>query len=691
MRPIWRWCGLERRNGLRCAARRARVWAPFLAGLSLLAAATSMAASVDGVDRTDSADEETDAGVSTAPAKGADTMPVPARTAPGPLAAPDAADVKPPPAAERAATDAPQGERGRPVAWRLRVEAPGDLAKLLRSYLDLARFQEEAARDDTLTIRRSELRRLVVSAPEQAKALLAGAGYFNPKITTRVVDDKPGEPVLVTLAVEPGPQTRVKQVQFVFEGDLDARVSANDPLAQALVDRLESEWALPEGAVFQQAAWASAKNAALARIRADGYPTATWSGTSVTVDAETHTATLYLVADSGPGFTFGDIRIEGLVRHPPSAIVNLAPFDKGSAYSEKRLLDWQERIQKLNLFDDVFVATDLDPKQASAATVVVQVHEMPLQQATTGVGVSTDSGPRVSLEHLHRNLFAIDWQAKTKLQLGRQESLGSVDFTSHPWPRRRRGLISAQASRALDEEDSVTSAQQLRVGLLHEGERLERTDYVELQRAKVESEERALLSRATALSVTSQWIYRDVDSQTQPTRGTISLGQLSVGRSYAALAEAGYFTRAYARVTGYLPLPSEWRAIARAELGQVFARDAVSIPDPLLFRAGGDDSVRGYAYRSLGVEKGGAIVGGRSIATGSIEVAHPLTKRLPNLLGALFVDAGDAAERFGNLKAHVGYGFGARYLSPVGPLRLDFAYGTQTARWRMHFSVGITL
>jgi translocation and assembly module TamA len=575
-----------------------------------------------------------------------------------------------------------------------RVAVPAEhrnLGKLLRSYLDLARFQEEAARDATLAIRRSELRRLVVSAPEQAKALLAGEGYFNPKIVTRVGEEQPDEPVLVSIKVDPGPLTRVGDVQFVFEGALDARLSANDPLAQSLQDRLEGDWALPKGEVFRQATWASAKNAALARIRAEGYPTASWSGTSVTVDAETHTATMYLVVDSGPGFVFGDIRIEGLVQHPPSTIINLAPFTKGSAYSEKRLLDWQERIQKLNLFDSVFVATELDPKQADAAPVVVQVHEMPLQNATAGIGISTDSGPRVSVEHLHRNAFAQDWQAKSKVQLGRHESLASLDLTSHPWPGRRRGLISGQVSRSLDEEDSVLTSQQARVGLLNEGERLERTDYIELQRAKVVSEERVLLSQATALSVTSQWIYRNVDSQTQPTRGTTSLGQLTVGRSYSTLSESGFFSRAYAKVTGYMPLPGEWRVIARAEAGQVFAREAVSIPDPLLFRAGGDESVRGYPFRSLGVEKDGAIVGGRSIATGSLELAHPLTKRLPSLLGALFVDVGDAAENFGNMNANVGYGFGLRFLSPVGPLRLDAAYGNEVKRWRMHFSVGVTL
>jgi translocation and assembly module TamA len=126
-------------------------------------------------------------------------------------------------------------------------------------------------------------------------------------------------------------------------------------------------------------------------------------------------------------------------------------------------------------------------------------------------------------------------------------------------------------------------------------------------------------------------------------------------------------------------------------LGQVFARDDVSIPDTQLFRAGGDDSVRGYPYRSIGIDKDGVVTGGRSIATGSFEMAHPFVKSAPNVLGALFVDAGDAADRFGKLKPKVGYGAGVRWLSPVGPLRLDAAYGVGLKRWRVHFTVGVIL
>lgn len=619
------------------------------------------------------------------------TTPAPAAALPGPSAssAQPAPAVSPVPPA-----DAARAARGKPVVWQLQIDAPAPLDKLLRTYLDLARFQEESNQDQSLGIRRSELRRLVVSAPEQARGLLEAEGYFNAQIITRVSEDQPDQPdkpVVVSLQVAPGPQTVISKVQFVFEGELDARLFNSDPLAQALLDKLERGWGLPQGQVFRQADWSAAKNAALARMRADGYPTASWSGTSVTVDAQTQTAKLFLVADSGPGFAFGDIHVEGLNRQPASAIVNVAPFHKGESYSEKKLLDWQERIQKLNMFDTVFVTTDLDPTQAAATPVVVQVHEQPLQIASAGIGISSNTGPRVSGEHLHRNIFGLDWQSKTKVQLGRNESTGQLDLTSHPWPGNRRGLISLQGSYLVDSEETVTTSQYLRVGQLREGERLERTDYLEFQRAEVRSAERVVVSNASAVSGTAQWVYRDVDSQILPTKGYTALGQLTGGRTYSALDDEGYFGRTYARVTWYRPLWAHWYATARGEIGQVYARDQVSVPDTLLFRAGGDDSVRGYAYRSLGVTREGVVVGGRAMSTGSIELAHPLSTKMPSLWGALFLDAGDAADRFGDLQPKIGYGVGVRWRSPVGPLRLDLAYGNEVQRWRVHFSVGISL
>ncbi|HIV72893.1 MAG TPA: BamA/TamA family outer membrane protein, partial [Candidatus Aquabacterium excrementipullorum] len=459
----------------------------------------------------------------------------------------------------------------------------------------------------------------------------------------------------------------------------------------SLVRRLNRQWALSAGKPFLQSAWSTAKNATLATLRAEGYAAAVWSGTAATVDAEAQTAKLFVVADSGPRFFYGPLQIEGLKRQPESAIRNTAGFREGEPYSEAELLDFQERLQKLNLFDSVFVSLDDDPAQAKDAPVTVKVRELPLQQATFGIGISSDTGPRISVEHLHRLLWGHAWQAKSKVQLGRDESIVQTDLTSHPNEGRKRWLLSLQGSRQLDTDDARTLSYRARFGQSDEGDRLERLTYAEFVRAKVTSSDGVDVSDASALSANQQLTWRDVDSQILPTRGFTANVQGAVGRTFSTMEEAGWFSRAYGRLTWYRPLPSSWYATVRAEGGRVFAADDVSVPDTLLFRAGGDESVRGYGYRTLGVQKDGVTVGARTMVTSSLELAHPLLQRFPSLWGAVFVDAGDAADHWSDLDMKLGYGAGVRWRSPVGPLRLDLAYGREVREYRIHFSVGITL
>jgi translocation and assembly module TamA len=101
--------------------------------------------------------------------------------------------------------------------------------------------------------------------------------------------------------------------------------------------------------------------------------------------------------------------------------------------------------------------------------------------------------------------------------------------------------------------------------------------------------------------------------------------------------------------------------------------------------------VRGYAYRSLGELQDGVTLGGRTMFTGSLELGHPMLEKIPSLWWAVFADVGDAARTWATLQPKWGYGAGLRWRSPVGPLRLDAAYGESVHEYRVHFSVGITL
>ena len=165
---------------------------------------------------------------------------------------------------------------------------------------------------------------------------------------------------------------------------------------------------------------------------------------------------------------------------------------------------------------------------------------------------------------------------------------------------------------------------------------------------------------------------------------------MAAGQAHSPGGVGGPFSRLYSRVTGYLPIGGSWYGQARLEGGQIVKNGAVTVPDALGFRAGGDDSVRGYGHRTLApVGANGGTVSGQSLLTGSLELARPILASQPALWGAVFIDAGRAVAHWTDYKPALGYGVGLRYRSPIGPLKIDLAYGEDLKKLRLHFTVGI--
>jgi translocation and assembly module TamA len=117
-----------------------------------------------------------------------------------------------------------------------------------------------------------------------------------------------------------------------------------------------------------------------------------------------------------------------------------------------------------------------------------------------------------------------------------------------------------------------------------------------------------------------------------------------------------------------------------------------AIPFTQLFLAGGDNSVRGYEWQSIGVTRDGEITAesGRYLATGSVEWQRPIVVNglLTDWESAVFVDTGAVANEPNALDFKVGVGVGARWKSPIGPLQADLAYGVAVQKLRLHLSVG---
>lgn len=590
------------------------------------------------------------------------------------------------------------GDAPPPPQVQVTIAAPEAQRRLLETYLDLARLADVAPGE---ALSESELRRLEAATPAQVRSLLATQGYMDPEVKVEREDSAPGALPRVRIDVTPGAKSRIERADLDLQGPLAEAAARGDPDAIATVAAWRAAWRLPAGAEFSDAAWRDAKTAALAGLWAAGYANASWSGTSAQVDADRALVRTVVAADSGPLYRTGALVIEGLGRHDERSVRNLAQFREGTPATEALLLDYQERLQRAGLFERVAVTLGSDPAQAAAAPVTVRLAELPLQQATAGIGISANNGPRVSLEHVHRRAFGQRAIMRNKLEVGRVRQAWEGELSSHTLPGLYRNLVGGAAERLESDTDRVTSLR-VRLGRAYDSQRIERLAFVEVERALVRPfatslQAAALNTDTSAATLNFHGNWRDVDNLILPTTGQSLALQSGVGRvfssggSSSALADlgSGGFARLHARLQAWRPLGGNFYGQARLELGQVFAPDGVNVPESQRFRAGGDDSVRGYGYRTLTPNIAGVDVGGRVIATASIELARPVSARLANVWWAVFVDAGRAAERWGDWKPAWGGGAGVRWRSPVGPLRADLAYGEELKQWRLHLSVGI--
>jgi translocation and assembly module TamA len=176
--------------------------------------------------------------------------------------------------------------------------------------------------------------------------------------------------------------------------------------------------------------------------------------------------------------------------------------------------------------------------------------------------------------------------------------------------------------------------------------------------------------------------FRRTDALISPRQGYVLSGE--IGGAPNALASQ-QFVRGIASASLFFPLSRNGDLLLRGQAGAVRSQARQGIPSTFLFRTGGDQTVRGYAFDSIGVEQAGAVVGGRRLLVGSVEYTHWIGD---NWGVASFFDAGNAWDSGVRTNVATGYGLGARFRTPIGPIRADLAYGALHSDWRLHFSVG---
>ena len=560
------------------------------------------------------------------------------------------------------------------ASYLVKFEGPPLLCALAEQHSELARFQSQ---DDVSS---NELSRLISEAPAQLGKLFATEGYFNSVIRVERTASGVGLVPQLRVIIESGPQTQIAAVELTAAGAITQVV---DDASGNRIERVDQQWGLSKGAPFRQNSWNDAKNTLLTSLWVDRYPAARIVNSQATIDADANLARLKVDYDSGPLFLYGETRVNGLVKMPRSVVDNLSGLQAGQPYVQKQMLDFQDRLLGSGLFDSATVQIEPDPALADAVPVQIQLRERAMQTLILGLGYSTLSGPRATVEHSLLRVFDFDWQVKTTAKLARDDRSFSTEFLSYPLPNFYRNLFAASLSR-LDAGGMVIIQEQMRAGRRYDADRITRLYYL----AAIRDTTNTLKPLSgSALLFNYEWRYLSVDSPLFPTRGFAVTAQGGGGARFGEVNSGQPFLRATGRFNLYQPLGGLWLSQLRVEVGQVITNKPEGIPQTLLFRAGGIDSVRGYGRQSLGVTGPGYAAGGRFLMTGSAEIAREV---FPTWYGAVFVDVGDASRQLSDWSAKLGYGVGVRWRSPVGPVKADVSYGQQVKKFRLDVSVGVT-
>ncbi len=516
-------------------------------------------------------------------------------------------------------------------------------------------------------------------------AILRSKGYFNGKALVQVAPDRKR----VSVDVRAGPRTTVNQMSLEISGP------AKDN--KQVLEFALSRWQLPEGSFFDTTVWQSSKRNLIEALHQQGYLRAKVESSKARVDPDLTAASVSVTVHSGERLQFGDLDVTGLERYDLLTVADLRPFTEGDPYTLDVLLLYQARLRSSGYFKDVLVLPRLDLVEQDPSLVQVPIRveltERESKRAAVGIGYSTDEGPRGQLGLEHRDLFNRNWQLESALVVSAKRQRAFANIRT---PYDRDNYFNGFGGRVEREdiEGLVSTSSNTYIG---RGRRIGSIEtflslqfQTEEQRISPGSDAEGRTFSQKALVLGYSWNLRRLDSTIDPRSGYTISTQISGAREDWLSDQS--FIRLYTRAIRFQPLPADsafrnGTLVLLGEVGLVSAESRDGIPSENLFRTGGAQTIRGYAYRSLGAIDAGATVGGRYALLGSVEYQH----RMSDLYSlATFFDYGNAVDSRKDYVPFAGYGIGARFRTPVGPVNLDLAYGHQARRLRLHFSVGYT-
>jgi translocation and assembly module TamA len=522
---------------------------------------------------------------------------------------------------------------------------------------------------DADAIGRAYQRRARATALEAAEAL----GYYNATIELTRVEE--GEDSVLRIAVEPGPRVRIAAVDVTLSGEAE-----QDPAFRELLDVLP----LRVGAPLNHAEYESAKRALQNLALRRGYFDAEYSASRVEVDAVDNSARVTLAFDSGRRYAFGEVSFSP-TPFRDELLRRLVPFKSGEPYHADAVADFNRALLDSRYFREVRVRPLPEQAEAGRVPVDVTLREQERNRIGIGVGYSTDVGPRLRLTWAMPWRNAMGHSLSTSLELSelRQQITGQYQI---PLSNPIRDFLEFQTGYQ-NEEFEDTDTERYTVSVQRQqtfDDGWQRSVFLRLDREQFEQADQvgdttlvlpglSFTRTRSSGGVDPVWGDRLLFSTeaTDPLLGSdVRLGRVRLGARFLR------------------GISERHRFFFRIDTGGVWTREFEEVPPSLRFFAGGDQSVRGFAYNSLSPEAdNGELIGGRYLITGSAEYGWQWREKWRL---STFIDAGNAFDNPGEEPLRIGTGFGVAWISPVGPIRLDFAWGVSEddPPFRVHFTMG---
>jgi len=515
--------------------------------------------------------------------------------------------------------------------------------------------------------------------PEKVQRALEPFGYYDAQVSTAMEKMEKDE-ALIRVKVIPGEPFRVTALNVRVTGPGEQ----NPDLKQ-----LAASFPLKVGDVLNQVKYQKAKEEMRIKALNFGYLGAEYVSHVIRMHRGERKAEIELLLETGPKYMFGEVIWEGSQLYPPAFLERFLDFKTGEPYSESKIYQTQVNLINSDRFASVNIRADKDEAQDYRVPVRIQIAPSAPKRLRPGVGYSTDFGPRVSLRYQDLNTFGRGHEFTTDLSIAesRQALSSYYSFPGRGHIDNRMNLKAGFQRELLDAYDDMLWTL--------EGEQARSLGYgivgsAYLQFRQENFSESGQKGSSTFIMPGLRFSQRRIDDLIRPHKGfRYNLETRGSGRTLGAETN---FLQFLGSGNLLIPLTARLSLIPRVQLGVTWQKDPLTdIPPSLRFYAGGDNSVRGYAYQSLGPkDANGNVIGGKNLLVGSLELEYAVTK---NWSMAFFYDAGNAFNNFEDLTWPQSAGLGVRYYTPVGPIRVDLArqINVENPGFRLHVGIGFVL